>query len=416
MIYLAIKHILSRKKQTLLIVLGIMIGSMGYVVISSVILGVQNFITYQLINNDAHIRILARDEPITEQSITEELYKKNEMVKWVSPPSGRRGYLYIEYPHGWFEKLSIDPRVIAYTPSLVSQVIYRRGNNTVVGALNGIFPHDLARITNINDNMKAGRLEDIGQSGNRIVVGQGLMEKLGAKLNDTILLSSGFSSPEPFKIVGYFSFGIKQIDDTIAYGALTQVQNLNKTPSRISSIAVRITDVNAAGSIAEEWSLTGREKVLSWQEVNKNIMSAFVVQDTMRYVVSIAILTVAGFGIYNVLTVMISQKQQEIAILRSIGYNSFDITELFLLQGLMLGFAGGLAGIFAGFLLSSFLGTIQVFPESSVRGGRLPIAYEFSIYSTAFLLAFISSIFASILPARFAGKMTPIEIIRKGTQ
>jgi lipoprotein-releasing system permease protein len=136
----------------------------------------------------------------------------------------------------------------------------------------------------------------------------------------------------------------------------------------------------------------------------------------MRYVVSTAILIVAGFGIYNVLTIMISQKQQEIAILRSIGYNSFEITELFLLQGLMLGIAGGLAGIISGFLISAFLGSLQIYPKDFIRGGQIPIAYEFSIYYTAFLLAFFSSIVASILPARQAGKLTPIEIIRKGSQ
>ena len=416
MLYLALKHILSRKKQTFLIILGIMIGSMGYVVISGVILGVQNFITYQLINNDAHIRIQARDEPVNEQQVKDSMYRENEYVMWISPPSGRRGNLYIEHPHGWFDKLSSDPDVVAYTPSLTAQVIFRRGHNTVVGAVNGVFPQDLARITNINDNMVKGKLEDIGQSGNRIVVGVGLMEKLGAKMNDTILLSSGFSSPEPFKIVGYFRFGIKPIDDGISYGALNQIQNLNKTPSRISNIAVRISDVNKAGEMAEEWSLISREKVLSWQEANQNILSAFTVQNTMRYVVSAAILIVAGFGIYNVLTIMISQKQQEIAILRSIGYNSFEITELFLLQGLILGIAGGMAGMLSGFAISVFLGSLQVYPKEFIRGGHIPIAYEFSIYYTAFLLAFFSSVIASILPARQAGKLTPMEIIRRESQ
>lgn len=393
-----------------------MIGSMGYVVISGLIRGVQNFITYQLINNDAHIRIQARDEPVSEKTVRDSFYGDKEIVKWISPPSGRRGYLYIEHPHGWFEKLSRDSRVVAFTPSLSSETIFRRGHNTVVGVINGVFPHELARITNINDNMVEGKLEDIGQSGNRMVVGKGLLEKLGAKVNDTVLLSSGFGSPEPFKIVGYFRFGIKMIDDRTAYGALNQVQSLNKTPSRISSIAVRITDVNTAGEIAKEWSPDTREKVLSWQEAHKNILSAFTVQDTMRFVVSGAILIVAGFGIYNVLTIMIAQKQQEIAILRSIGYNSLEITELFLLQGLMLGIGGGAAGLLSGFLISFILSTIQIYPEGFGKGGRLPIAYEFSIYYTAFLLAFLSSVVSSILPARQAGRLTPIDIIRREAQ
>lgn len=414
MYFLALKHLLSRKKQTLLIVLGIFIGTMGYVVISGMILGVKEYLISQLINNDAHVKIMAREEPISEQEITDSMYFDEDIyVHWIVPPVGRRGSKHIEYPQGWFDRLAESPDVVAYTPGLAIQILFRRGQETVVGQLTGTYSGNLARITNINDNMVEGRFEDIGESGNRIVAGDGLLERLGARVGDTILLSAGKGELQPFKIVGSFHFGLPGVDDYSAFGALPDIQKLNNTPSEISYISVRLADVNRAGEISERWRLLGHDKVQSWEEANAQFLSAFKVQDGMRYVVTFAILVVAGFGIYNVLTIMVNQKKQEIAILRSIGFNSHDISRLFLTQGIILGVAGGLIGLLAGYLLCLYLGSIQVYPDKVMKGGRLPFSYNISIYVIGFFLAFLSSIVASILPARAAGRMTPIDIIRQ---
>ncbi len=413
MYFLALKHLLSRKKQTLLIVLGIFIGTMGYVVISGMILGVKEYLISQLINNDAHIKIMAREESITEKSITDSIFDSETTVKWIIPPVGRRGSKHIEYPQGWFDRLSESPNVVAYTPGLAAQVLYRRGQETVVGQITGTYAASLARITNINDNMVKGRFEDIGESGNRIVCGDGLLETVGARVNDTILISSGMSELQPFKITGSFHFGLPGIDDRTCFGALPDVQKLNNTPSEISYISVRLADVNQAGQIAKQWAHVSNDKVQSWEEANAQFLSAFKVQDGMRYVVTFAILIVAGFGIYNVLTIMVNQKKQEIAILRSIGFDSHDISKLFLTQGIILGVAGGLLGLLAGYLMCLYIGSIQVYPDKVMKGGKLPFSYNSSIYVIGFFLAFLSSIVASILPARAAGRMTPIDIIRQ---
>ena len=416
MVFLALRHLLARKKQTALIMLGIFIGTAGYVVISSMILGVQDFMRDSIIENDAHIRISAREEPVTPESIRTELFDANEFVRWRILPTGRRGHAHIQHAQGWFDRLQANPDVLAYTPNLITQVIFRRGSTTHSGTLIGTDPIRQVRITAIEDNIIEGSFLDIGHSGNRIVLGDGLLEKLGARVTETVLISVGKGEPEPFKIVGAFHIGIPQFDDTMAYGALGDVQKINRTPSRITDIAVRLVHPENAGNIAATWKSIAVERIRTWEDINEQILSAFKVQDAMRYIVTVAILIVAAFGIYNVLTIVITQKQREISILRSIGFDSGDILRLFLFQGWLMGAIGGLLGLGAGFLLCIYLGSVQFYPENVAMKGYLPFSFDPSIYLVGFCLAFSAAVIASILPARHASRLTPIDILRQGME
>jgi lipoprotein-releasing system permease protein len=412
MSFLAIRHLLSRKKQTLFIMLGIFIGCMGYIIISSMIIGVQHFLMNQVIENDAHIRIKAKEETIYPNQIKEKLFSENEFVNWIIPPRGERGSNSISHPMGWFEKLDKDPRVITYMPNLSTQVILRKNNRSVASVLVGTDPFRQIKITSIQENMESGKFTDMGKTGNRLVLGDGLLKKLGASLNDYILVSGTKGEAEPFRIVAVFHLGLPQIDETFAYAPLSSVQKLNRTPSKISEIAIGLIDPNISNELAVEWSKYSKDQIQTWQEKNEQFLSAFKVQDFMRYMVTAAILVVAGFGIYNILTIVINQKKKEIAILKSIGYESKQIMQLFLIQGIIMGIGGGLLGLLSGFLLTSYLSSLKLYPENFAMKGKIPFAFDFSIYLTGFLLAVFSSIIASIFPALQASKLTPIEIIR----
>lgn len=300
----------------------------------------------------------------------------------------------------------------AVVQQLVVQVIVKRGKITQSARMVGSNPDRQSRVTNIQDSMIQGNFKDIGQSGHRILVGDGLLRKLGGRHSETLLLSGGKGSPVPFKIVGVFHVGIKTVDDTTIFGALADVQSLNQSPSRISDIAVRLAQVDEAQRHALNWSSLSADKVQSWDQANEGIMSVFRTQDIVRNAMTISILIVAGFGIYNILNMSVVYKRREIAILRSIGFEQKDILTLFSLQGIILGIAGGLLGLMIGFLGCKYLGTIQVSPDRMIGSGTMLISYQPSIYIKGFLVALVSTGIASWLPARAAGRMTPIEIIR----
>lgn len=416
MAFLAIRHLLARKGQTLLILLGILIGTMGYVVISGMILGVQDFLIQSIIENDAHVRISAREEPISPEEVRTSLFREGENVRWQQPPSGTRGSTHIEYAQGWFDRLERDPEVAAYTPNLTITAIFRRGGTSKSGRLIGTDAERQVRITSIQDSMVTGDFTDLGRTGDRIILGEGLLEKIGSRPGETVLISVGQGRPHPFKIVGVVRFGIPELDDNTAYAALADVQKINGTPSRISDIAVRLVDENRAEELAARWGRGSRENIKTWHEINEQILSAFKVQDAMRYIVTASILVVAGFGIYNVLSIVIANKKREIAILRSVGFDSGDVLRLFLYQGWILGGVAGGAGLALGALVCLYLASVQIYPENIADHGYLPFSFAPSIYLTGFGLALFSALVASILPARRASRMTPMDIIRAEQQ
>jgi lipoprotein-releasing system permease protein len=183
----------------------------------------------------------------------------------------------------------------------------------------------------------------------------------------------------------------------------------------VNEIAVRLKDYTTAASIAESWSQILPEKIESWDQQNVNILSVIKMQTTLRFTMIFAILLVAGFGIYNVLNMTVTQKRQDIAILRSMGYDTFDIVTLFFSQGIIVGIVGAFFGLISGYLLCRYLQTISFFPPNSSHAGEtLHISLDFSIYTQATLLALLAASIASILPSMAAGKLTPIEIIRTG--
>jgi lipoprotein-releasing system permease protein len=415
MMFLSLRHLLSRKKQSLLILAGIVIGTAAFVAFSGIMLGFQNKLLDQLVNNEAHIKISAKEELLTAQNMA--AYPSAAHVFWLTAPSGRKDSVRIEFPVAWFERLERSPEVVAFSPQLSSPVLFKRGVVTKSGRMIGSDPTRQILVTNIESYMIDGEFAKIGNSGNRIVIGRDLQQSLGANINETLFIRSGEGASRPFKIIGIFQTGIKSIDESTAFASLADTQQLAGTPSIISEISVRIRDPYSAPKLAKQWIAGSPEKVISWQEASASILSVFKTQDVVRYSVTFAIILVAGFGIFNILSILVSQKRRDIAILRSMGFLPKDIVSLFFNQGLILGVLGGLLGLGLGYVLCLGIGSIKVASGrvESAQGTML-ISYESFIYWRAFLLAIVSSVISSIIPAREAGSLDPMDIIRTGGQ
>ncbi len=410
--FLAIRYLLSKKKQTILTLLGITLGTAGYISISGIMLGFQTYLLDQFINSDCHVRIQARDEPVTEPEVRNLLFPEGNSIHWITPPSGRRGEDNIDNVPGWTERLSKDPRVLAYALQLQIPVITQFAKVTTTTQLIGINPDDQLRVSNLEPYMTVGSFKDLSKGANQIMVGEALLSKVGARIGDYLVLSLGNKGSQPFKVIGTFKFGMKRTDEGTIYTRLVDAQSLNRSPSKVSDITVKLIDPEISLPFAQELSAKSQELVQSWEQINESTLSVFKTQDIVRYSMTIAILVVAGFGIFNVLSMTVTQKRKEIAILRSIGYEPFDITELFLLQGMILGFIGGLIGLIIGFIICKLLSTIEVSPGRAMGMGKMMISFAPRIYLIGFTTAFASSAFSSFIPARSAGKMEPMDIMR----
>ncbi|MGE4169560.1 MAG: ABC transporter permease [Candidatus Margulisiibacteriota bacterium] len=414
MFFLALKHLFSRKKQTFLTLLGITLGTTAYVVISGFMLGFRAYFLDQLINNDAHIRISAKESFLEEHALDRTLFPTASHVFWISIPSGRKDNARIEHPAGWYHRLDQDPTVVAYTPQLSAQIIISKGQSSTTAKLLGTHPRQHEKVTTIGRYVTQGTFHSIGNSG--IAVGDDLLKKIGAHMGDTVLVSNGRSKPTPVRVVCTFKVGIKPLDEGTVFGSLADVQKINHTPSQVNEIAVSIKDPTQAAAVATHWSQTTEEKVQSWDQLNESLLAVFKIQDAIRFLMTLSILIVAGFSIYNILNMVVSQKRKDIAILRSMGFEKNDILKLFLIQGVILGFWGGLIGLFIGFLASLYLETLPFVGGPLGSGtGHMLVSFESKIYIFGFLFSFFASALASIFPARLASTLTPIDIIRSET-
>jgi lipoprotein-releasing system permease protein len=380
-------------------------------------LGFRGYLIDQLVNNNAHIHIQAREEYLTEHMLDESFYQKDyQHVFWVSPPSGRKDNAIVEKPQAWYQRLKADPRVVAFSPQLTAAVLFSKGNASAPATLIGCDPLQQVKVTTIGDYVTHGSFLDLAGGGNRIAIGSELAKKLGVGISQTVLVSLANSSPTPFKIAAIFQTNNKMLDSQ-SYGAIGDVQKVNKTPNKVNEIGVKIYDYTQAADLATSWSKISPEKIESWDQKNANLFSVFKIQDAVRFLSVGSVLIVASFGIYNVLNMTAMQKRKDIAILRSMGYSTGNVISLFFSQGLILGVSGAALGLTFGYLLCLYLQTIPFGGGPLGAGtGHLIISMKLDIYIQAATIALASASFASILPAHSAGKLTPIEIIRSGAE
>ena len=415
MIFLGLKYLLARRKQTFLMLLGIFFGSAAYVSISGFMLGFREYLIDQLVNNNPHIHIQSREDFLSDHSLDEAFFGKEfNFVFWDPPPSGRKDSAIIENPQSWYERLHSDSRVIAYSPVLTAAVIFSNGKATVPASVLGCDPLQQVKVTNIGKYVVEGSFNDLASGGNRLIIGEELKKRLGVRIGQNVLLSLAKSSPTPFKIAGIYKTGNK-LSDALAYGSLGDIQKVNKTSNQINQISVRVQDYSQAAMIANSWASLSPEKVQSWDQINESIFNVFRIQDVVRFLSIGAIMIVAAFGIYNVLNMTVMQKRRDVAILRSMGYSTGEIVSLFFTQGLVLGVTGTASGLSFGYFLCVYLKTLP-FRGPMGGPGHMMVSMDPQIYIYAAILALSSACLASILPAYSAGKLEPIEIIRTGAE
>jgi len=311
MIALAIRYLFSRKRQSVFTLLGIFLGAAGFVIISGFFIGFRYFMIDNLVNNSAHIFIQARQDFLEPHTLDMPFFGTlYDHVFWRSVPAGEKDYNRIENPQGWYARLDADPRVEAYSPQIAVAALFSKGGNPISAGLIGCLPERQALVNTVADNMVEGKFSDIGSGGNRIIVGQELLHRLGAKILQNVMVSVGNGVQAPFQIVGTFDSGNKR-SDLQAYGSLADVQRANHTLNRINEIDVKLYDYELSAGLATTWSSISPETIESWDQRNANIFTIFALQAMMRNIIVAVVMLVAGFGIYNVLMMTVTQKMRD---------------------------------------------------------------------------------------------------------
>ncbi len=383
MLRLALRYLLARPRQSLLMLLGVLLGTAAFIALSGLLLGFKEYLVDQLVNNSASVIISAPREGGT-----------------------------LRDPGAWGRRLAADPLVAATCPQLGAPALLSRGGATASGVLLGCDPAGLLRVTRLASYATAGSFAAL--RGRELAVGDSLASRAGLTLGSRVRVSCAGGASETFRVAALFKTGVERAD-SVAYAPLGAVQALLGRPGAVGDIAVRLKDYTRADGEARAFNRLGGCRAESWERRNATLISTFKAEDMVRFLSLGAVLLVAGFGITNVLHMTVVQKRMDIAILRSLGYRRGDILALFLWQGLVLGLAGVALGCLAGWGAGLYLRTVSIGGNPMGAGtGHLAVSLAPRIFLEGGLFALAAACVSTALPAWSAARLEPIEIIRAG--
>ena len=397
-------YIISNKKLTAVAAAGVVLGMSIYIFMNSMLVGFDKSSSASIFKTTSHIRVYKDDE------ISKVLVKNSKENYLIINPKIVPSNNTIINPKLISETILKQPEVTVVTPQVSVNVFYNNGKSQISGLAIGIKPEEANMMYNIKSFMAEGNFDLLKSNPNGIIIGSGIAEKMNAKIGDNINLTSSKSVNKTYKVVGIFKTNNSKIDKSNSYVNLASSQQLLKEgASYIIDINVNIVDPEKAKAIAEKISNITGYKAEGWKEANETFMAANKMRKMIITFVSLTILLVAGFGIYNILNMTVSQKINDIAILKAMGFKGKDVIRIFVTQAVTIGIMGVIGGMIMATVLITFLKKVYVGGDI----GYFPIDYEPTKYLQGVVIGLVITFFAGYIPAKKAAQVDPVTIFRK---
>ncbi|MEW6772810.1 MAG: FtsX-like permease family protein [Bacteroidota bacterium] len=406
------RHLISKKRQTIVAMMGVTFGIAIFIFQGGLMTGFQKTFIEQTINTSANIRIYNESKKNL-ASILSQLNQYQNAIVFLRNPKPKDESPKIKRANEIIQYLQKHPNVEGVSPNLSAQVIFRSGITQVSGRALGVDIMKENILFNVEKYNIQGSIVKLQTIPNGIILGEGLAELLNVKLNDNITILSSLGVALEMKVVGINKSGITELDKTRAYINIRNAQKLLMAENDyITDINIKLKDINESQELAENLQKLLGYKALDWKEANANIFSIFKIQNMVTYLIITTILIVSGFGIFNILMMIIYEKLPDIAILKAIGFKDKDIVRIFLTESLIIGISGGILGLGLGFALQKIIGSIRMNVKGFVTLEYLQFNSSIGFYLFAFFFAIIVTAIAGYIPARKAAKTDPIDILR----
>lgn len=405
-------HLLAKKKQTLVAALGVTFGIGMFIIMMSFMTGLNQLLDGLVLNRTPHIQIYNKTNPSINQPADRYFngLKNINQIHSIKPKS-RLERIHNALPI--LTALKNNEQVVGATPQTTCKVFYLAGSNNLNGVINGIEVKEEVRLFNFENYVVEGDVDCLLKKKNSILLGAGVAKKLSLSVGDNIQVSGTNGANFSLNIGGIYQSGLTEVDDVQSYVSLKMAQQiLSAGGNYISRIHVKLKDINAAIPFSQQIENLYDVEALDINTANAQFDTGSDIRTLISYGVSITLLIVAGFGIYNILNMFIYEKMNDIAILKATGFTGLDVLYIFIVQALFIGLLGSILGISLGYGVSLVIDAIPFETEALPTVETYPINYDPIFYITGLLFALISTFLAGYLPARKAQKIDPIEIIR----
>lgn len=407
---IAFTHMRAKMKQTIIATVGVTFGIMVFIFMISFMIGVNNYTRDVVFEQSPHLR-LYNEAQIAEKTVLDDV--KPNAVNIVRHSKPKDIMLNLKDGKQVVQELQQDPEVLAVSGSISSQVFYRFGPSAINGIVNGIDFENENALFNLQDKLVEGSFRELSTVPNSLVMGTGLAKRLNVQTGDRLNVTTENGNNFFVTIVGIFKTGLVDIDKQQSYASLSTVQRfLNVPASYITDIKIKLHDMEQAPEMSQELQNQYNYQGSDWMKDNATLLEGEILRQMMTYGVAIMILLVAGFGIYNILTMMIYEKMKDIAILKAMGFSDTDIRWIFLTQALVIGVAGAILGLISGFFAAYGLSQMPFESDVMITMDHLPVSFNISYYITGFTFGILTTALAGYIPSRNAARVDPITILR----
>lgn len=402
---IALTHVRHRGRQTFVAIAGVATGVGFSIMMAALMQGSQEDFIRTLVDALPHVSITDERRAPTPQPATRAFDAAE--IHGLTPETRRPG---IKNPMATIAALETWVPG-ALTPSVQSKAILRYAGRDVSASVVGIDPQTEVNVSTLAKNMTQGSLASLYRATNAILLGDRLADKLGAKPGATITMTSATSNTMNATVAGIFHSGLRATDESTAYVLLKTAQILENQTGLVNDIRVRVDDPMNARLVAERIGAETGYKSVSWQEAQEDLLSTITIRNVLMYTIVGAILLVASFGTYNIISTITHEKTRDIAIMKSLGFDAATVRRIFVIESLLIGLIGSIIGWGLGYVLCLALGSLE-FKTPFSDANKLPLTYSAVHYLLATGVAVGSSVFAGWFPARKAASLHPVDIIR----
>nr|WP_295876898.1 ABC transporter permease [uncultured Chitinophaga sp.] len=407
---IAFTHMRARLKQTVIATAGVTFGITVFIFMVSFIQGSNDFVQAVAFEQSPHLRLYNEIQTASSNILDRADPGAINAVSHVKP---KDILLSLKDGPQIVQALQKDARVAAISGSVSSQVFYRLGSSSINGTINGIRFEQENALFNLQAKLVEGSFKELSTLPNSIVVGVGLARRLNVKTGDRLEVTTEKGNNFSVKVVGIFKTGLTDIDKQQSYASLNTVQRFLEVPaSYITDIKIKLHDMELAPAMSKELQAKYSFHGSDWKQDNSALLEGDALRKMIVYGVAVTILLVAGFGIFNILTMMIYEKMKDIAILKAMGFSDTDIRWVFLVQALIIGLTGALMGLVFGFLATYGISKMPYKSDVMITLDHLPVSFSAVYYVTGFTFGILTTTLAGYLPSRKAARVDPITILR----
>lgn len=408
---ISLTHLKAKLKQTIVATAGVVFGITVYIFLLSYVTGVNGYVHDMVVELTPDLRLYS--EIKTSQKSLLDRKNNSEKINFIQHIKPQNAKINIKDGKNIIEELESDKRIKIVSGSTKSQVFYNYGSLSLSGLITGIDFEKEDKMFHLSSKTTKGDFSKIMSQSSNIVLGSVLAKKMNLDLGDKVILINQNGAKYTFNIIGIFQTGMSTIDGIQSYASLQTVQNFINVPSSyITDIKMRLEDKNEALKLGPLLSQKYSVESSDWLLDNTAAFEGESLQNAIINIVAICILMVAGFGIFNILNMMIYEKMKDIAILKAMGFTDKDVKYIFLSQAFIIGIIGSIIGLILGFMCSYILACIPYKSETFQQIESLPVSFSPLYYVTGFCFGLLTTLFSGYLPSKKAKNIDPISILK----